>query len=391
MNEQAINALREAIRLSPDNVTLRQCLGDLLLAMLRYDEAAQEFRQALTYAPNDVSLKLRLATAFLWLNKNTQALVIVEDLLKRSDTPAQAYILHAHLLLRTGEVERAVRQYREAINLDPSISDPDLAGRLGIGFNEDTGEVVDGKVRAAWEDGPSITQDSIERPRITFSEVGGMDAVKDEIRMKIIHPLTHPELYRAYGKTIGGGILLYGPPGCGKTYLARATAGEVQASFLVVGINEVLEMWIGQSERNPARDLRTRSRESPLCALLRRGRCARRQSIGSAAKRRPTTDQSIPLRTRWREQRQRGNPDPRCDQRSLASRPGLSPAGEVRSHPVRAAARRACPPVFSASSWSASPPRTSISISWPGRPTVSSEPTSRRSSMSPSNRNCAKP
>jgi SpoVK/Ycf46/Vps4 family AAA+-type ATPase len=77
-----------------------------------------------------------------------------------------------------------------------------------------------------------------------------MDALKDEIRMKIIHPLTHAELYKAYGKTIGGGILMYGPPGCGKTHLARATAGEIKAGFISIGINDVLEMWIGRSEQN---------------------------------------------------------------------------------------------------------------------------------------------
>jgi SpoVK/Ycf46/Vps4 family AAA+-type ATPase len=80
--------------------------------------------------------------------------------------------------------------------------------------------------------------------------VGGMDALKEEIRLKIIHPLTHPELYKAYGKPIGGGILMYGPPGCGKTHLARATAGEISAAFVAVGINDVLDMWIGSSEKN---------------------------------------------------------------------------------------------------------------------------------------------
>ena len=68
--------------------------------------------------------------------------------------------------------------------------------------------------------------------------------------MKIILPLQQPDLFRAYGKKIGGGILMYGPPGCGKTFLARATAGEVNASFLAVGISDVLDMWIGQSEKN---------------------------------------------------------------------------------------------------------------------------------------------
>ena len=59
-----------------------------------------------------------------------------------------------------------------------------------------------------------------------------MTEVKEEIRMKIIHPLQHPDLYKAYGKKIGGGILLYGPPGCGKTHLASATAGQVNSNFI---------------------------------------------------------------------------------------------------------------------------------------------------------------
>ena len=85
--------------------------------------------------------------------------------------------------------------------------------------------------------------------------------------MKIIHPLAHPELYKAYGKTAGGGILLYGPPGCGKTHLARATAGEIKAAFLAVGINDILDMWIGQSERN-LHEIFEQARRSRPCVLF---------------------------------------------------------------------------------------------------------------------------
>ena len=74
--------------------------------------------------------------------------------------------------------------------------------------------------------------------------------IKNEISLKIIQPLNHPELYKAYEKKIGGGILLYGPPGCGKTHIARATAGEIKANFINVGINDILDMYIGNSERN---------------------------------------------------------------------------------------------------------------------------------------------
>jgi SpoVK/Ycf46/Vps4 family AAA+-type ATPase len=94
-----------------------------------------------------------------------------------------------------------------------------------------------------------------------------MEELKDEIRLKIILPLQHPEMYRAYGKSIGGGILMYGPPGCGKTHLARATAGEIEAGFFSVGINDVLDMWIGNSERN-LRELFQQARYNKPCVLF---------------------------------------------------------------------------------------------------------------------------
>jgi SpoVK/Ycf46/Vps4 family AAA+-type ATPase len=89
----------------------------------------------------------------------------------------------------------------------------------------------------------------LEQPKISFADAGGMEALKEQIRLNIIYPFQHPEVYQAYGKKVGGGILLYGPPGCGKTYIARATAGECQARFIAVGIEDVLNMYMGESER----------------------------------------------------------------------------------------------------------------------------------------------
>jgi SpoVK/Ycf46/Vps4 family AAA+-type ATPase len=94
-----------------------------------------------------------------------------------------------------------------------------------------------------------------------------MAALKEEIRLKIIYPLEHPEIYAAYGKKIGGGILMYGPPGCGKTHLARATAGEIKAGFLSIGINDVLDMWMGNSERN-LHEIFEQARRSKPCVLF---------------------------------------------------------------------------------------------------------------------------
>jgi AAA+ superfamily predicted ATPase len=267
MNDAAIQAIRKAIEVSPDNVPLRQHLADTLLSISRPAEAEQEYRKALALAPDNEALKLGLARAFLQQGKNGEALVIVEALLRLPDTPARAYVLHARLLLRAGEVERAVRQYKEGVGLDGAAADPELAAQLGIGADESRGEVSEGKVRSSWEGEAEDDSAEVERPAVSFKDVGGMDGVKDEIRMKIIYPLTHPELYQAYGKAIGGGILLYGPPGCGKTHLARATAGEVRAGFIAVGINDVLEMWIGQSERN-LHEVFEKARSNKPCVLF---------------------------------------------------------------------------------------------------------------------------
>lgn len=266
--EEAVRALREALRTSPNNSALRLHLADTLLASGRGAEAEQEYREGLAQSPNSEPMKLGLARAFFQQGKHSHALVIVEDFVKGAKPPARAFVLHARLLAGVGEVAQAIAAYKRGIEMDAALADPEFADRLGIGANVSESEVVEGKVRAAWgEDESDTTPPDIERPKISFKDVGGMESLKEEIRLKIIHPLTQPEIYKAYGKAIGGGILMYGPPGCGKTYLARATAGEIKAGFISVGISDVLDMWIGNSERN-LHSLFEQARDHKPCVLF---------------------------------------------------------------------------------------------------------------------------
>ena len=108
---------------------------------------------------------------------------------------------------------------------------------------------------------------SIERPTVRLTDVGGMQDVKNRLHASFLAPLQNPELRKLYGKSLRGGLLLYGPPGCGKTFLARALAGELGASFISAGLSDILDMWIGSSEKN-LHELFSQARRAAPCVLF---------------------------------------------------------------------------------------------------------------------------
>ena len=95
---------------------------------------------------------------------------------------------------------------------------------------------------------------------ITFDDIGGLEELKAEIRLKIIEPFAHPDLFHYYGKKAGGGILMYGPPGCGKSLIAKATAAEAGAQFIHVKSSDLKSKFVGETEKN-IEELFERSRE----------------------------------------------------------------------------------------------------------------------------------
>jgi len=276
-NETAIEALRTAVSVSPENQALVQQLIKLLVDLLRYEEAEQVNREALQRHPGSIALQLSLADVYFRQGKDSHALAIVETLALGKDADPRAMVMHARLLQRTGDIRAAVSTYREAVERDEEVADRDLASLLGVeDFGDDESAPAEDfrDAEAEFADYMEEEEDEdesldllSERPQDGFDSVGGMEAVKDEIRVKIIYPLQHADMYAAYGKKVGGGILLYGPPGCGKTHLARATAGEVNSTFLSVGISDVLSMWLGSSEKN-LNAVFQKARQSKPCVLF---------------------------------------------------------------------------------------------------------------------------
>ncbi len=90
----------------------------------------------------------------------------------------------------------------------------------------------------------------VERPKVRFADIAGLEQVKESIKEAVVYPFLYPEEYRYFGVSAGGGILLYGPPGCGKTMLAAAAAAECDAAFINLKISDIKDKYVGESEKN---------------------------------------------------------------------------------------------------------------------------------------------
>lgn len=100
------------------------------------------------------------------------------------------------------------------------------------------------------ESGVKIFEPMSEKHKLSFSDIGGLEELKKQANIRIIQPFKNPELFKKFKKSAGGGLLLYGAPGCGKSYFARAIAGECDAAFYNVTIEDILDMYVGESEKN---------------------------------------------------------------------------------------------------------------------------------------------
>lgn len=113
----------------------------------------------------------------------------------------------------------------------------------------------------------SLRETVVEVPNISWADIGGLEDVKRELRELVQYPVEHPELYEKFGMSAPKGVLFYGPPGCGKTLLAKAVANECQANFISVKGPELLTMWFGESEAN-VREIFDKARGSAPCVLF---------------------------------------------------------------------------------------------------------------------------
>jgi SpoVK/Ycf46/Vps4 family AAA+-type ATPase len=224
-----IESLQAAVAARPGDLPLRVHLAQLLLDAGRQADAVSQAAQVLADDPQNESAR-RLMSAAITGTDRARPGAEVDPAPARSEMcPAPA----------GSEVDPAPA----GSVVDWSAMEDELADVLPPRFvrADDTPDPVAGVSDRMFD---------VEASSVRLADVGGMDDVKRRLELAFLGPLRNPQLRALFGKSLRGGLLLYGPPGCGKTFLARAVAGEMGARFVSLSVVDVLDMWIGSSERN---------------------------------------------------------------------------------------------------------------------------------------------
>ncbi|XP_036387812.1 zgc:136908 [Megalops cyprinoides] len=254
----------------------RRIVSQLLTLMDGLKQRAHVIVMAATNRPNSVDPALRRFGRFdreidIGIPDSTGRLEILQIHTKNMkladdvDLERIAMETHGHVgadlaaLCSEGALQ-AIRKKMTLIDLEDETIDADLLNSLAV--------TMDDFRWALSQSNPSALRETVvEVPQVNWEDIGGLDDVKRELQELVQYPVEYPDKFLKFGMTPSRGVLFYGPPGCGKTLLAKAIANECQANFVSIKGPELLTMWFGESEAN-VRDVFDKARQAAPCILF---------------------------------------------------------------------------------------------------------------------------
>ncbi|XP_009782020.1 cell division cycle protein 48 homolog [Nicotiana tabacum] len=195
------------------------------------------------------------------LRVHTKNMKLDEDV----DLEMVAKDTHGHVgadlaALTTEAALQCIREKMDVIDMEDDTIDAEILNSMAV--NNEHFKAALGTTNPS-----SLRETVVEVPNVSWDDIGGLETVKRELQETVQYPVEHPELFEKFGMSASKGVLFHGPPGCGKTLLAKAVANECQANFISVKGPELLTMWFGESEAN-VRELFDKARQSAPCILF---------------------------------------------------------------------------------------------------------------------------
>ncbi|MEW5303782.1 MAG: hypothetical protein WDW36_006440 [Sanguina aurantia] len=195
---------------------------------------------------------MRIHTKNMKLDEDVQLDAICRD--------THGYVGADLAALCTEAALQCIREKMDVIDLEDEQIDAEVLNSMAVTQDHF-------KTALSMSNPSALRETVVEVPNVSWEDIGGLEGVKRELQELIQYPVEHPEKFEKFGMSPSKGVLFYGPPGCGKTLLAKAIANECQANFISVKGPELLTMWFGESESN-VREIFDKARQSAPCVLF---------------------------------------------------------------------------------------------------------------------------
>ncbi|VAH06431.1 unnamed protein product [Triticum turgidum subsp. durum] len=195
------------------------------------------------------------------LRIHTKNMKLAEDVeLEHVSRDTHGYVGADLAALCTEAALQCIREKMDVIDLEDDTIDAEILNSMAV-----TNDHF--KIALGTSNPSALRETVVEVPNVSWEDVGGLEGVKRELQETVQYPVEYPEKFEKFGMSPSKGVLFYGPPGCGKTLLAKAIANECQANFISIKGPELLTMWFGESEAN-VREIFDKARQSAPCVLF---------------------------------------------------------------------------------------------------------------------------
>lgn len=265
--DKGISDYSKSAELDPKNPVIYNNRGDAYYRKQEFNTAIEDYDRALAINPKYLKAFYNRGLAYACLQDYEKAVEDFTEVIGLNPNFSEAYHIRGLAYDYLNQLDKAIKDYDKAIELNPqfteAINHREIAkGKAAGGGGTQTVGGAEGQ-----NQGINAVK-LLTKPTMKFVEVAGMFKMKEEINEAIVYPLLKPDLARQYGKLAGGGIMLYGPPGCGKTFIMKAAAGECNSNFINAKISDILDMYVGNTEKNLHNIFDTARKNSPCIVFF---------------------------------------------------------------------------------------------------------------------------
>jgi len=259
--DKSIADYTKSMELDPQNPIIYNNRGDAFYRKQDFQSAVKDYDKAISLNPNYLKAFYNRGLSYASIEEYEKAVEDFSKVIKLKEDFAEAYHLRGLAYEYAGTMSNAIADYEKALELNPELTEAKTHLESARAKKDQDGK--DGK----GGEGGTADIKMLTKPNMKFEDVAGMKKMKEEIREAVVYPMRNPDLARKYGKLGGGGILMYGPPGCGKTFIVKAAAGECGAGFINAKLSDLLDMYVGNTEKNIHKVFELARKNSP-CILF---------------------------------------------------------------------------------------------------------------------------